>query len=70
MIGAFLGWKLMLLTLMMASLAGTVVGVGLIAAGRASMTYDAAVRQLSRDRRRGWPRPSGRALLDWYLGFF
>ncbi len=34
MIGAFLGWPLMLLTLVVASLAGSVVGLGLIAAQR------------------------------------
>jgi leader peptidase (prepilin peptidase) / N-methyltransferase len=33
MIGAFLGWKLMLLTLMLASLTGSLVGLGFIAAG-------------------------------------
>jgi leader peptidase (prepilin peptidase)/N-methyltransferase len=35
MIGAFLGWQLMLLTLVLASFAGSVVGVGLMAAKRA-----------------------------------
>jgi len=37
MIGAFLGWKLTLVTLMVASLTGSVVGLGMIAAGRGSL---------------------------------
>lgn len=37
MIGAFLGWPLMLLTLVVASLAGSIVGLGLIAARRGDM---------------------------------
>ena len=37
MVGAFLGWKMVLLTLMMGSLLGTVLGVGLIVARRASL---------------------------------
>ena len=37
MIGAFLGWPLMLLTLVLASFAGSVVGVTLIASGRGGM---------------------------------
>jgi leader peptidase (prepilin peptidase)/N-methyltransferase len=37
MIGAFLGWPLMMLTLLVASLAGSVVGVALIASGRGSL---------------------------------
>lgn len=37
MIGAFLGWRLMLLTLFLASFAGSLVGVGLIAASRGGM---------------------------------
>jgi leader peptidase (prepilin peptidase)/N-methyltransferase len=37
MIGAFLGWKMVLATLMMGSLFGSLLGVGLIAARRASM---------------------------------
>ena len=34
MIGAFLGWKLMLVTLLVASFSGSLVGVGFIAAGK------------------------------------
>jgi leader peptidase (prepilin peptidase)/N-methyltransferase len=37
MIGAFLGWPLTLVTLMLASLAGSIVGLGLIALQRGSM---------------------------------
>ena len=37
MIGAFLGWPLMVLTLVLASFAGSIVGVALIASGRGGM---------------------------------
>jgi leader peptidase (prepilin peptidase)/N-methyltransferase len=39
MVGAFIGWQLTLLTLMMASLGGTVIGLFLIATGKGSMKY-------------------------------
>lgn len=39
MIGAFIGWKLTLVTLMMASLAGSAIGLGLIAARRGGMKH-------------------------------
>ena len=39
MVGAFLGWKLTLLTLMLASLSGTVIGLSLVASGRGGMKY-------------------------------
>jgi leader peptidase (prepilin peptidase)/N-methyltransferase len=39
MIGAFLGWKLMLLTIVLSSLVGSVVGLGLIVTGRGSMKH-------------------------------
>lgn len=39
MIGAFLGWKLMLLTLVLSSFLGSLVGLGLIMAGKGTMKY-------------------------------
>src|SRR5262249_11234105 len=39
MIGAFIGWQLTLVTLIFASIAGSVIGMGLIASGRGSMKY-------------------------------
>jgi leader peptidase (prepilin peptidase)/N-methyltransferase len=37
MIGGFLGWKLMLVTLVLASFAGSLVGIGMMAFGRGGM---------------------------------
>jgi leader peptidase (prepilin peptidase)/N-methyltransferase len=69
MIGAFVGWKMVIVTLMMASLLGTLLGVGLIAMRRASLAsklpfgcflaVGAAVSGTV-----------GPALLDWYLRLF
>ncbi len=39
MIGAFLGWKLVLLTLVLASFSGTIVGIALLVLKRESMKY-------------------------------
>jgi leader peptidase (prepilin peptidase)/N-methyltransferase len=69
MIGAFLGWQLMLLTLVLASFAGSIVGVGLIAFGRGGMkaalpfgTFLAVGALIA--------AVAGQPLLDWYLGFY
>ena len=69
MIGAFLGWKLMLVTLVLASFAGSLVGIGIIAAGRGSMklalpfgtflALGALAAAVVGDR-----------VLEWYLGFY
>jgi leader peptidase (prepilin peptidase) / N-methyltransferase len=39
MIGAFVGWKLTLVSLMMASLSGSILGLAVIATGRGGMKY-------------------------------
>jgi len=39
MIGAFLGWKLTIVALMMASFTGTLVGIGVLASGRGGMKF-------------------------------
>ena len=69
MIGAFLGWKLMLVTLVLASFAGSLVGLGLIASGRGGMklalpfgTFLAAGALAA--------AVIGEPLIDWYLGFY
>jgi leader peptidase (prepilin peptidase)/N-methyltransferase len=69
MVGAFLGWKLTLVTLMMASFAGSIVGVLLIVFGRGTMKYAlpfgtflAAGAVLA--------AVSGPAILAWYLGLW
>jgi leader peptidase (prepilin peptidase)/N-methyltransferase len=69
MIGAFLGWRLTLVTLVLASFAGSVVGVGMIALGRGSMKYALpfgtflAVGALAAS-------VFGDRLLAWYLAFY
>jgi leader peptidase (prepilin peptidase)/N-methyltransferase len=69
MIGAFLGWKLMVLTLVLSSVLGSVVGLLVIVFKRGGMKYalpygtflslGALVASLF-----------GRQILDWYLGFY
>ena len=69
MIGAFVGWKLTLVTLMMASLSGSAIGLTLIVVRRGSLKYalpfgtflalGAAVAATA-----------GTSLLDWYLGLW
>ncbi len=68
MIGAFLGWKLTLLTLVLSSFAGSLVGVAVIAARRGGMKYalpygtflalGALAASLAGDR-----------IIAWYLAF-
>jgi leader peptidase (prepilin peptidase)/N-methyltransferase len=69
MIGAFLGWKLMLVTLVFASFSGSLIGLGIIAAGRGGMkaalpfgTFLAVGALVA--------AVVGDPLLAWYLGFY
>jgi leader peptidase (prepilin peptidase) / N-methyltransferase len=68
MIGAFLGWKAVLLTLVLASFSGALVGVGMMAASRGGMRYALpfgtflAVGALI-------AMFVGDAIIAWYLGF-
>ena len=69
MIGAFLGWKLMLLTLVLSSLLGSIVGIVMIAGKKGDMKYalpfgtflaaGALVATLVGD-----------AIVAWYAGFY
>jgi leader peptidase (prepilin peptidase)/N-methyltransferase len=69
MLGAFLGWRQVLLTLVLSSFAGAIVGVALLLASRGNMRYAlpfgtflamaALVAMLA-----------GEPILAWYLGFY
>jgi leader peptidase (prepilin peptidase)/N-methyltransferase len=69
MIGAFLGWQSVLLTLVLSSFSGALIGIALLATSRGSMRYalpfgtflalGAFVAMLSGD-----------AIFTWYLGLF
>ena len=69
MIGAFLGWKLVLLTLVFASFTGSLAGGMLIASGRGGMKYALpfgtflAVGAL-------FAATWGDPIADWYFGFY
>jgi len=69
MIGAFLGWQLTLVTLMLASFSGSVIGVGLMAFDRRSMqaalpfgTFLAVGALIA--------AVYGDSLLAWYISFY
>jgi leader peptidase (prepilin peptidase)/N-methyltransferase len=69
MIGAFLGWKLVLLTLVLASFSGSVIGLAVIASSRGDMkhalpfgTFLAIGAVISTV----WGPP----IVDWYVGFY
>jgi len=69
MIGAFLGPQLTMVTLVLASLAGSAVGIGLIASGRGGMqaalpfgTFLAVGALVA--------AVSGDAIVAWYLSFY
>jgi leader peptidase (prepilin peptidase)/N-methyltransferase len=69
MIGAFLGWKLAIVTLMMASVAGSVIGLALIATRRGDMKYALPFGTFLA-LGAGLSATVGPDLLDWYLGLY
>lgn len=69
MIGAFLGWKLVLVTLVLSSITGSIIGLAVIAARKGGMKYalpygtflalGALVASLA-----------GEAIVNWYVGLY
>jgi leader peptidase (prepilin peptidase)/N-methyltransferase len=69
MIGAFLGWRAVLLTLVLSSFAGALIGMGLMITGRGTLKYalpfgtflalGALVSMLAGD-----------TIIGWYVGQF
>jgi leader peptidase (prepilin peptidase) / N-methyltransferase len=69
MIGAFVGWKLTLITLMMASFAGSIVGVLLIVSRRGGMKYALPFGTFLA-MGAALAATIGPGVLEWYLGFY
>jgi len=69
MIGAFIGWKLTLVTLMMASVAGSAIGLLMMATGRGGMKYALPFGTFLA-LGAAFAAVAGPGLLDWYLGQF
>lgn len=69
MIGAFLGWKLVLVTLVLSSVAGSIVGVAVVVAKKGSLKYALpfgtflAVAAMV-------AAVAGDSMLAWYLQFY
>jgi leader peptidase (prepilin peptidase)/N-methyltransferase len=66
MIGAFIGWKLTLVTLMMASLAGALTGLLLIVTRRGGLKYALPFGTFLA-LGAALATTVGSSLLDWYL---
>jgi leader peptidase (prepilin peptidase)/N-methyltransferase len=69
MVGAFLGWKLTLVTLMMASFSGSLIGLALIAMRRGDMKYALPFGTFL-SLGAALAATIGSRLLDWYLRFW
>jgi leader peptidase (prepilin peptidase)/N-methyltransferase len=69
LIGAFLGWQLVLLTLAVASILGSLVGLGMILTRRGDMKYALpfgtflAVAAM-------FAAAAGEPIVQWYVGFY
>jgi leader peptidase (prepilin peptidase)/N-methyltransferase len=69
MIGAFLGWKLMLLTLVLASFSGTLVGVGMLLTRRKTLKHALPFGTFLAVGA-GVAAAAGDRLVAWYLGLY
>ena len=69
MIGAFIGWQLTIVTLMMASVAGSIVGIALIAARKGDMKYALPFGTFLA-MGAALAATVGPGLLSWYLQFW
>lgn len=69
MIGAFLGWKLVLLTLILASFLGSLVGVGILVLRKESLKYALPFGTFLATAALV-AAVAGDALIAWYLGFY
>src|SRR4051812_12550957 len=69
MVGAFIGWQLTIVTLMMASVAGSVVGIALIAARKGDMKYALPFGTFLA-MGAALAATVGPGLLSWYLQFW
>jgi leader peptidase (prepilin peptidase)/N-methyltransferase len=69
MIGAFLGWKLTVVTLLLASLSGSLIGVALIVTSRGTMKYALPFGTFLALGAAA-ATTVGPGLLNWYLGFW
>jgi leader peptidase (prepilin peptidase) / N-methyltransferase len=69
MIGAFIGWKLTLVALMLASFAGTIIGLALIVTRRGTMKYALPFGTFLAIGAAA-SATAGPALLNWYFGLW
>jgi leader peptidase (prepilin peptidase) / N-methyltransferase len=67
MVGAFLGWKLTLVTLLMASFCGSIIGLGLIVTKRGGLKYALPFGTFLA-LGAAMAATVGPAVIDWYLG--
>ena len=67
MVGAFLGWKLTVLTLMLASFSGTLIGLVLIVSKRGGLQYALPFGTFLALGAAA-AATVGPSLLEWYLG--
>jgi len=69
LIGAFLGWQLVLLTLAVASVLGSLVGLGMILTRRGDMKYALPFGTFLAMAAM-FAAAAGEPVVQWYMGFY